>query len=256
MNRQQNQFKRMTGNFGGMLIGKTNPNVKVLIVFLLTVVPMIVINMLIRTEYIPGVSGDSALYGNWQPLLPISYGIMWVQSLIIWAGGLLVVSILRAYKPSLGLQKDLYISITGYSFALIGFLLMYPNGWWRIVLAFVYAFLSSSMVRLFVVIKTLQVQAQKAREMMNQFQKGPLNQQFNKSFNQNIEEEMIKNLDQQLRNQGIDIDTLNEQFGDQLKPDNPNNTIEVTSQPLTEEEKKESESEQNNSQEDKNLDEK
>ncbi len=230
-----NQFQKLQrGMKFNPIIGKTPTNQKWIVIILLGILPMLIFNLFFVWDeafttymnYTNYPMGAVYLSSLWQS---------WLISLGVWAGALIGVAILIKRNPTI-YRYDLLISVSAWSWFVIGWMLMYTVGWWKIILAFVYYIAANFITYIVVFLYAMKQMVNKGKKMMNQVQNDPMFQQFSKSmggFNMN---DMKKQLDEQLKQQGIDIEDLNKKFGDALEEETKEEpTIEIE----VEEDKKE-----------------
>ncbi len=229
-----NQFQKLQrGMKFNPIIGKTPTNQKWIVIILLGILPMLIFNLFFVWDeafttymnYTNYPMGAVYLSSLWQS---------WLISLGVWLGSLAVVFVLIKRNPTV-YRYDLLISVSAWSWFVIGWMLMYTVGWWKIILAFVYYIAANFITYIVVFLYAMKQMVNKGKKMMNQVQNDPMFQQFSKSMGGFNMSDMKKQLDEQLKQQGIDIEDLNKKFGDALEEETKEEpTIEIE----VEEEKK------------------
>lgn len=231
-----NQFQKLQrGMKFNPIIGKTPTNQKWIVILLVGILPMVIFNLFFVwdeafttfMDYTNYPMGAVYLSSLWQS---------WLISLGVWFVSLAIVGILIKKNPRV-YRYDLLISVSAWQWATIGWMLMYTVGWWKIALAFVYYFAANMIMYIVVFMYAMKQMMNKGKKMMQQATQDPMFQQFSKSmggFNMN---DMKKQLDEQLKQQGINIDDLNKKYGDALE-DEKDSKEEPTIEIEVEEDKK------------------
>ncbi len=212
MNNNTNNFQGFeTNQFAKLMNFKTELKYKYLMITLMTIIPFLVLILTL---------GNDNGYSD---------GLIWGLSMAVFVIDTLIVYLLARFARPI--NNDMYPAIFAHSWFWIAWYGLYMIGWWRILVSIIF-YVVFYVIGLFVaIILTLYQQKKKFDGMLKDLTGGNgnpemyediLNNQTTTNVFTNVQgnESILKNLDEELRRQGIDIDKLDEQFGTFLDKEN------------------------------------
>ncbi len=212
MNNNTNNFQGFeTNQFSKLMNFKTELKYKYLMITLMTIIPFLVFILTL---------GNGSGYSD---------GLIWGLSMAVFFIDTVIVYLLTRFARPI--NNDMYPAIFAHCWFWIAWYGLYMIGWWRILVSIIF-YIVFYVIGLFVaIILTLYQQKKKFDGMLkdltgatganSEMYEDILNNQTTTNVFTNMQgnESILKNLDEELRRQGIDIDKLDEQFGTFLDKD-------------------------------------
>ncbi len=212
MNNNANNFQGLDPNqLSKMMNFKTEAKYKYSLLILLTTIPFLIFLL---------VLGNDSGYSD---------GAIWGVSMGMFVFNIIAVFLLTKFTNII--KNDMYPAIFAHTWFWVAWYGLYMIGWWRILVSLIFYIIFYIIGIVLAIILTLYQQKKKFDSVLRgisgenpEMYEEILKQQQTASspfmnVNNNASEDLLKNLDEELRKQGIDIDSLDEQFGTFLNKD-------------------------------------
>ena len=208
----------MQNNLNGLNLGelfnfKTQAKYKYPLLMIISVIPMLILIFTL---------GNEQGYTD---------GFIWGLSMSVFIADLIILYFLQRFTKDI--KVDMFSITLGSTWFFISWYGIYMIGWWNLIVSMIFYvifYVIGLIIGIIIVIVNQKRKVDNILENLSPNQKENMQnfaQKNSSLFEQSApknQEDFLKNLDNELKRQGIDIDKLDEQFGTFLNPKSNNNS--------------------------------